>query len=164
MPNAYLIPEAAEHRLPVLSFAELMAAVLSKGKPFRFQARGYSMYPFIRSGDILTISPLDRRVRLGQVVACLQPGDRHLVVHRIVRLDGTRYLVRGDYTPMPDGLVTVLNLIGRVTRIEHGGRKHHFGLGWERILIAHFSRIGLLFLSVDLTLRIWAVIRKVVHG
>ena len=36
---------------------ELMRAVLARGLPFRFAARGFSMAPFIRDGDVISVSP-----------------------------------------------------------------------------------------------------------
>ena len=34
---------------------ELMKAVLEKNVPFRFRGKGFSMSPFIRDGDVITI-------------------------------------------------------------------------------------------------------------
>jgi hypothetical protein len=36
------------------------------------------------------------------------------------------------------------DLLGRVTRVERGGRRVRLGLGLERLAIAWLSRIGLL--------------------
>ena len=40
---------------------EFLAAVLERTVPFRFTARGYSMHPFIRDADVITVSPLGGR-------------------------------------------------------------------------------------------------------
>ena len=56
---------------------DLMRAVLAKGVPFRFCARGWSMAPFIRDGDVITVSPLRQSLPgVGEVVAFVRPEDR----------------------------------------------------------------------------------------
>jgi hypothetical protein len=44
-------------------FIELLHATLAKGVPFPFRARGSSMHPFIKDGDVITVSPLGERIR-----------------------------------------------------------------------------------------------------
>jgi signal peptidase I len=131
--------------MPNAAFADLMKAVLAKGAPFRFEAGGFSMSPFIRHGDIITIAPSPSRFRRGEVVAFMSPETGKLTVHRILRLSPRRgYLIKGDNTPAPDGRVVHSVIIGRVIRVEHRGKRVRIGLGPERALIALLSRIGLL--------------------
>lgn len=103
------------------------------------------MAPFIRDGDVVTISPLgsDRR-QLGGVIAVSLPGSRRLVIHRAVARVGSSWLVRGDNSPRPDGLVRAVDALGRVVRVERGGRTVVVGCGPERLLIALLSRYDLL--------------------
>jgi len=103
------------------------------------------MAPFIRDGDVVTISPLgsDRR-QLGGVIAVSLPGSRRLVIHRAVARVGSSWLVRGDNSPRPDGLVRAADALGRVVRVERAGRTVVVGCGPERILIALLSRYDLL--------------------
>ena len=52
-----------------------MRAVLEKGRAFRFEARGTSMLPLIRDGDVVTVTPLSGGgPRTGDVVAFADPG------------------------------------------------------------------------------------------
>ncbi len=124
---------------------ELLKAVTERGRPFRFRAPGFSMHPFIRNGDIITIAPLPPgRPGPGDVVAFVRPGTGKLVVHRVVgRTDGG-YLIRGDNNDEPDGLIPAESVLGIVVRVEHNGRDVSAGLGCERRLIALLSRPGLL--------------------
>lgn len=137
---------AAELPLSGLALLELMRAVLAKGVPFRFKARGWSMAPFIRDGDVITISPPGGSLPgIGKVVAFIRPEDGKLVVHRIVGRQGAAVLIQGDnVTSLPDGIVPQENLLGRVMRIERDGRPIWMGLGPERFLIAWFSRLRFL--------------------
>jgi hypothetical protein len=130
--------------LPNKEFAELMAAVLEKGKPFRFQAAGTSMSPFIRCEDIITLSAVQGGIYAGDILAFRQPENGRLAVHRVIAVRHDSFLLRGDNAGSPDGWVPHDRIIGRVGRIEHRGRPVRIGLGWERLPIAWLSRLGLL--------------------
>ncbi len=121
---------------------DLMSAVLSKGRPFRFCARGWSMSPFIQDGDIITITPLQKNLpNVGEVVAFLRPEDGRLVVHRVVARHLSAVFIQGDNGPdFADGFIPRENLLGRVIRVERHGRNVWLGLGPERYLIAWLSR------------------------
>ena len=129
---------------------EFLAAVLERGAPFRFTARGYSMHPFIRDADVITVSPLGGRApRLGEVVA-FRSGEDRLVVHRVVAAGSARgaaaagCLIRGDNCPEADGRVPREAVLGVVTRVERAGRPRRLGLGPEGALLAGLSRAGAL--------------------
>jgi len=85
-----------------IAFAVLMEAVLEKNVPFRFTASGSSMTPFIRDGDILTISPVSLRLRRGDVVPFVNPSSNQLMVHRILDVSREGYLIKGDNNSIPD--------------------------------------------------------------
>jgi hypothetical protein len=121
----------------------LLEDLLRGGTAVRLEVTGHSMSPFIRTGDVVTIEPLSgRRLRLGQVVA-LAPGG-HLLVHRLVGWHRGLARVRGDVAACADPLASPDELLGRVTRVERGGRRVRLGLGIERLAIAWLSRVGLL--------------------
>jgi hypothetical protein len=136
------------HGPELLSFEvlpELVRDILSKDAECRFQAKGHSMSPFIKDGDVVTISPLHGSTpRLGNVVAFNHPEAGKLVIHRIVRKQGSSYLARGENTFDADGLIDKQDIVGFVTRVERKGRRVLIGLGPERLLIAFLSRNGLL--------------------
>jgi hypothetical protein len=141
MMSDYVVNGTAQ-TMPNAGFAELMAAVLTRGAPFRFQASGFSMFPFIRDGDVITLSPTPARLRFGDVVAFANPGNDRLTVHRIVHIARHSYLMRGDNLPEPDGFVSYAGILGRVICVEHRGRRVRLGLGIERVVIAFLSRRG----------------------
>lgn len=149
---------AAELPLSGFALLELMRAVLARGVPFRFKARGWSMAPFIRDGDVILVNPLQRDLPgIGAVVAFIRPEDGKLVVHRIVGRQGAAVLIQGDnVTSLPDGIVPQENLLGRVMRIDREGRSVWMGLGPERFLIAWLSRFRFL---IPMRLRL-ALVRK----
>ena len=141
-----------------LAMAELMGAVLEKSVPFRFTAPGFSMTPFIRDGDIITIAPLLLRLQAGDIVAFINPCCRRLTVHRIVHVSEKGYLIKGDNNPEADGRVQLSTIIGKVVRVEHGNRSVRLGLGLERHAIAWLSRREWLR---PVMWRVWRVIKPI---
>lgn len=137
-----------DSELPLSSAAlmVLMRAVLDKGLPFRFCARGWSMAPFIQDGDVITVAPFHSTPpKTGEVVAFIRPRTGNLVVHRVIARRGGAALIQGDgVASCSDGLVLLDNLLGRVTCIERNRQPTWLGLGPERLLIAWLSRVKLL--------------------
>jgi hypothetical protein len=131
------------HSLSGEALSALLGDVLARGVPFRFEARGYSMFPFIRDGDAVTIAPLRGRARFGEVVAFAGPAEG-LVVHRITARRPGVYEIRGDYLRGPYDIVPLSSVLGAVTRVERRGRRVRLGLGPERVLVGGLVRLGLL--------------------
>lgn len=133
------------------AFRELMTAVLEKGKPFRFTARGMSMSPFIKDGDLLTVAPFNaqRRPRLGDIIAVANGVTGNLLVHRIVRLSGGTCRIKGDNTRVSDGLFPTNSLIGFITQLERNHSRINIRPGVANILVALLSRFGLIPLPLS---------------
>jgi len=123
---------------------ELMQAVHAKGLPFRFNAGGHSMAPFIRDGDVICVSPLASRAPgPGDVVAFIHPETKLPCLHRVLSINGDSFRIQGDNMPeKPDGIIPREAIVGRVTRVERAGRRVRLGLGPERLLLALLSRCG----------------------
>lgn len=123
----------------------LLRAVLDKGMPFRFQAKGISMTPFIKDGDVITVSPLsDTLPRRGDVVAFTHPDTGRLVIHRVVGKKARQFLLKGDNVSRAENKVLQKKLLGLVTIVERNGKQVFAGLGPERFLIALLTRFGLI--------------------
>ncbi len=140
--------ENDELSLHAAEFAGLMHAVLAKDCAFRFCARGTSMTPFIRDGDIITIAPLAGQApRLGEVIAVSRFDQNHsdLVIHRIVSRLSRGFYVQGDGISCTQEFVALEQILGRVVQVERRGRTVRFGLGPERRLLAWLSRTRLLW-------------------
>ena len=145
------VQAGGEFHLSNLGQLELLRATVERGIPLRIRVRGFSMAPFIRDDDVLTITPMNGRVpSVGEVVAFTLPDPGRLVIHRIIAARDGAWLVRGDNCPKPDGIVGCKNILGRVTRVERQGREVRLGLGGESRIIAALNRQNLL-----LTLKAW---------
>jgi hypothetical protein len=139
------------------ALVELPQAVLHRGAAVRFQAKGFSMSPFIRDKDVVTLSPLKgKRPGLGNIIAFVHPETGGLCIHRIVRQKDGIYVAKGDNISEADECVPTESILGFVTRVERNGKQVFLFLGPERYLIAFLNRRGLLF---PLLLPLWRVIR-----
>jgi len=139
------------------ALVDLLQGVLDKGAPFGFKVKGSSMYPFIKDGDVITLSPLTLHPpRLGTVVAFVYPGSGKLAVHRVVGKKGdSSLLIMGDRCSEPDGAIPKINILGVVTRVERDGKRISLGHGPERVIIAFLTRRKLLPLFIP----VWKVIQ-----
>ena len=153
--------KGGELKLSGADLIELIQAVLDKGLLFRFRAKGFSMNPFIKDDDVITVSPLtDNTVRPGDVVAFIRPEMKKLVVHRVVGRKGEYFHIKGDNTFDSNELIPATNILGRVTRVERNGKEIFLGLGPERFLIAFLARRGLL---LPILSAVWKMVRPVVR-
>jgi signal peptidase I len=102
---------------------ELIEAVHEKGASFRFQAKGYSMTPAIRNGDIITVSPLKEIMpRRGDVLAFRNPERPQMLVHRVLHAKERKYFIKGDNCSTADGWIPAENILGLITRVERRGK------------------------------------------
>lgn len=130
---------------PGKALVEILRAVLHKGASVRFRAKGFSMSPFIKNQDVVTLSPLKKSPpELGDVIAFVLRETGTLCVHRIVGKKGDLYVAKGDNSLEGDESVPRENILGFVTRVERDGKEVYLGLGPERFLIAFLGARGLL--------------------
>src|SRR3972149_845028 len=81
--------EATIKDLKAADFDCLVREVLGKGGGLRFRARGTSMSPFIRDGDVVRVEPAaPSRLKRGEIVLCRRRWGSH-TVHRLVRLQSS---------------------------------------------------------------------------
>ena len=117
-------------------FGVLSAAVLERGDGLRFRARGNSMLPFIRDGDVLLVRP-GLETRPGDVVLC-RAGDGRVLAHRVTRVheqsNRRSILLQGDAHPWSDGLFPLDDILGRVVAVERGRRRVRLDAGLHRWL------------------------------
>lgn len=141
--SVYFSRTGNELSLSGAAAAKLLKAVIEKGKPFKFKARGWSMSPFIRDKDILTMSPPSMAFpQKGDVVGVIDPGTGKLVVHRVVGMNNGRYWIKGDSARKKEaGSFGLDRICGHVTRVERNGKPVWFGVGAEKRAIAVLSQV-----------------------
>lgn len=95
--------------------ADLVALMLDQCGEAEWVAKGRSMTPAIRHGQRVRLTPVTAEAfRPGQVVMAVLPGD-HLVIHRIVRVDGDDLVLRGDARRRCDRRITTGDVVALVT-------------------------------------------------
>ncbi|MCU1349444.1 MAG: Peptidase conserved region [Acidobacteria bacterium] len=112
-----------------IRFEATARALLADGYSIRFQAAGDSMYPAIRSGELIEVSPIGGRdvLQAGDVV--LFKADRGLTAHRVVHVANGLVVTRGDNAVGNDPAVPLDALLGTVTAIERDGVLHRLARG-----------------------------------
>lgn len=107
-------------------FSEILSRI-AEGKTPRILPRGSSMRPFIRGvGDTIVLSPLDEdSFQVGRIV--LARIDRGYLVHRIVRIDGEVFTLRGDGNPYQREQCTREQILAEVKCIHRGKRVIEYG-------------------------------------
>jgi uncharacterized repeat protein (TIGR01451 family) len=108
-----------ENKSDSASFEALSRELLKRGMSVRFQARGASMAPCIRDGQIVHVTPvIVSKLREGDIV--LTKGDKGFLMHRLVVavLDKNVFITRSDTALENDPPVTGEQILGRVVAKE----------------------------------------------
>jgi hypothetical protein len=141
----FSLVKGSELSLSGPALVQLLRAVLGKGVRVRFRAKGFSMSPFIKNEDVVTLSPLkDASPSVGDVIAFVTQGTDKLCVHRVVGKKGDLWVAKGDNSSEADESVPIESILGFATRVERDGKEVFLGLGPERLLIAFLGDRGLL--------------------
>jgi uncharacterized repeat protein (TIGR01451 family) len=106
-------------------FEELTHDLLSRGISVRFEARGGSMSPAIRDGDLVEVTPvIVSKLRKDDIV--LAKSNYGFRLHRIVRADHARdiFITRGDCGQQDDPALTGAQILGlaRAKGVQVGRR------------------------------------------
>jgi len=129
---------------------KLSRDILEKGKSIRFQAKGWSMRPFIRDGDFIVVSPVkSSSIRKGDIVF-YSNAENKIIVHRIIRKykknDRIAVLIKADASFGSPEKVDIQNVLGKAIAIERNGRekrldrKLYLIMGLFFAVISPFSR------------------------
>jgi hypothetical protein len=100
----------------------LGAQSLRRGNALRLRARGGSMLPFLRDGDVLVVRPAAAaEVRVGDVI-CYEPPAGGLCLHRVIARRDSSLVARGDALAYVD-IVPETAVLGVLAARERGGRR-----------------------------------------
>lgn len=130
---------------------DFLKRACKKGISFKFTARGMSMAPFICDGDTITISPIvtSNVLHTGDIVAYISPDTNHLIIHRIIKSENSKYLLKGDNTYQCDGYCERQDIHGLISRIEYKNKKYDS----IRFIRELFRKLGYLKKNVALLSR-----------
>lgn len=106
--------------------------------------QGISMWPFLKHGDQVLVSPNLEKLTVGDVVVVRFP--RRILVHRIVKMNGKNEIITwGDFNLHPDPAATRNQVVGKVLKIERNHQTFSLGRGyklWGFMIL--WGRLGLL--------------------
>lgn len=106
-----------EQRLESQAFGELVNGLLASGLGFRFQAKGRSMLPLIRDGEMLHVQRTNAaQLKVGDIV--LFRHDSKFTAHRIIRKWKDEFVTRGDAGLEADGAIQGEAIVGKVVAKE----------------------------------------------
>jgi signal peptidase len=99
----------------------LRKEIISQGRSVQIVASGYSMFPFLRKGDILTINPAPmEQIKRGDIV--VYELNEKWIAHRVIQVnhnsEGFEFLLRGDTCAAFDPPVNKENFIGIVPEFQ----------------------------------------------
>jgi len=125
---------------------KLSRDILKKGKSIRFQAKGWSMRPFIRDGDFIVVSPVkNSSIRKGDVVFYFN-AENKIIVHRIIRKykknDRITVLIKADASFGSPEKVDIQNVLGKAIAIEKNGREKRLDRKLYQIIGLFFAVIS----------------------
>ncbi len=127
-------------------FAFITQKVLGREKILRFKAKGASMSPFIKDGDILEISPVNGgKIKVGDVIFYRVGEERtaaHRVIKRITENGKLVFLTKGDSNVGGGEEVHPEKIMGRVRTIERKGRKIRINEGLNRLMYIFYLKIS----------------------
>lgn len=104
---------------------ELLADALCRGGAVSLRVLGGSMWPWLRSGDVISVRREDpARIQRGDIVLFAREG--RLFAHRVIRkalCEGRAVLLtKGDALPRADAPLANDELLGRVVSFRRGRR------------------------------------------
>jgi ribosomal protein S18 acetylase RimI-like enzyme len=115
--------------LPSSELMPVIRAALKRGQRVRMTVNGSSMLPFIRNDDTVELEPLTIPPRVGEIVLAQNTCGCY-VVHRVIRIKGDNFYLRGDAQTCFEGPLEIEKIFGKVIQSEHQGqiRKHSRGI------------------------------------
>ena len=103
----------------------LRKQLIENNHAVKIVASGYSMFPFMRNGDVQTISPVPiEEIKVGDVAVFERDND--WISHRVIAIQNTNneitLILRGDTCIQLDPMVTKANYIGKTVAFERKGK------------------------------------------
>ncbi|MBE0684907.1 MAG: S24/S26 family peptidase [Anaerolineaceae bacterium] len=95
------------------------------------------MKPLIQKGDWVFIEPSSNRLGFQKGEIVLIDRGMDFVIHRLIRINGSEIITRGDWSRFSDPQVKLEQILGQVIEIE----KHGYRIRLNHPLIRIFNRI-----------------------
>lgn len=126
------------------NISTLLKTFSETGTLVKLRLKGNSMFPFLRGGDIVTVSTELTNIEVGDIALYYDRSNNKIQAHRIICRSKNYCQLKGDNLNKNDGFRYIYSLIGLIVKIERQGKNIRFGLGPEKKFIAFFSRLNIL--------------------
>lgn len=151
----------------IVSAGELMPVIrsaLKRGQRVRMTVSGSSMLPFIRSGDEVELEPVLSQPDIGDVILA-QRDDERYVLHRVIRVEGEGFFLRGDGQRNCEGPFALRKALGKVTTAYHKGRPRTIDKGLWHMTAVLWTRCTPLSLHIlSAVIQVWRLSRRIFGG
>ena len=97
--------------------------LLKQGIPVSFPIRGWSMYPFLSDGDMVTVEPLEEHIPSVNDAILYRRINGPLVLHRLMKIDHKGYYFCGDNQTEIEGPLNRSQLLGILVSYTHNGKQ-----------------------------------------
>ena len=135
-----------------ISAGILIKELIRKNKRVKLKARGESMFPAIRDGDVITIAPPDpSKQETGDIVVCMDETSERILIHRIISKSQETITTKGDFCLKSDGARPKSSIIGYVCHIKNDSSVLIFSKNSIcKKTVAFLSRTNILALTVKI--------------
>lgn len=100
-----------------MGWASRYIELLKAGETVSFRPRGDSMTPLVKSGQLVTVAPVDpATLRKGDIVLCNVVGHQYL--HLVTAIDGDRIQI-GNNRGYINGWTSARQIHGKLLAVEH---------------------------------------------
>ncbi|SRR5712691_569675 len=143
---------------------DLAARLLRGGAPLRIKARGGSMLPCLRDGDVALVVPAaGTEISVGDVI-CYETPPGRVFLHRVIERERERLVAKGDALLFTD-LIDPGQVLGKVVAVQRRGRFERLDTRsgrWRNRAIAAVST--LIPFPIALAIRVRRIVRAALRG
>ncbi len=99
---------------------DLIREAIERNGTLKFRLKGTSMRPFLREGDILTVSALrSQKISVGDLV--IYHDGMSITCHRVFRTFKNNFQLKADAAMTADEFLKKGRLMGKVVELQKGG-------------------------------------------
>ena len=129
--------------------SKLVDSDLSYGDQICFQVTSNSMHPIINKGDSVIAEVISGRdVQCGDIVVVKRKDD--FLAHRAILHNKNGWLIKGDNNTIPDHLVPITDIIGRVTKVKKNNHEVNLESRKWKAINPYLAKLGWLQIQIFL--------------
>ena len=95
-----------------MSWADNYIEKLLRGESIQFRPRGNSMTPKIKSGQLVSVDPVNRDIVVGDIVLCKVSGNQYL--HIVNAIDKDRFQIKNAHGRINGWTRTIYGILTKV--------------------------------------------------